>query len=60
MNKLDAVILFATDGNQPKSGLALFSIPHGRDLLLSPVKIPTEPSIRIFSFVSSIELKRIA
>jgi len=32
MNKLDAVILFATDGNQPKSGLALFSIPHGRDL----------------------------
>jgi hypothetical protein len=35
MNKLDAVILFAINSDQPKSGLALLSIPHGRDLAIA-------------------------
>jgi hypothetical protein len=35
MDKLDAVILFAINSDQPKSGLALFSIPDGRDLAIA-------------------------
>ena len=35
MNKLDAVILFAIDGDQPECGLALFSIPHDGDLAVA-------------------------
>ena len=35
MYKLDAVILFAINSDQPKSGLALFSIPHGGDLAIA-------------------------
>src|ERR1700678_1639454 len=35
MNKLDAVILFAIDSHQSKSGLALFSISHGCDLAIA-------------------------
>jgi hypothetical protein len=35
MNKLDAVILFAIDSDQPKSALALFSISRAHDLAIA-------------------------